>query len=281
MDPSVWGPKMWSLMYDICYRASLMSLENETNKTHYQRIESFLLHIKNILPCIYCRLSYAKHAKHVEDFKTMDANPSRSFSNSLKKIKKDKLVPKKGDLNRQEDVAVCHPYYDPDNPPRDLVHWVHSIKEKVNDHLERDSRCHLSECLFRKKLKVYTSCCSADDVWDLLCILACNFENHSDVNQRHVFYHLFFSELGIVLQHGPHLHFLGIVLQAQPIQPFYEMNEWIEYVLKARNEYTNAFSCQYRGKMFDIPDDYPKTIKDIKKQYGCCQVFPNEIKETI
>ena len=56
MDPNIWGPKLWNIVFDICWglRSSKQSLE------HSQSIKLFFTSLKYLLPCKYCRESYVR-----------------------------------------------------------------------------------------------------------------------------------------------------------------------------------------------------------------------------
>lgn len=68
----IWGPPMWILLHSICYAYPI----SVTEKKKQQTLEFFELFGK-ILPCIYCRESYAKFIKEGISQLTMQSVESR------------------------------------------------------------------------------------------------------------------------------------------------------------------------------------------------------------
>lgn len=78
MNPKIWGPKLWLIIYDLSYICETFPIDLKPSKTlqrHYQNIfESFQF----LLPCIYCRESY----RHI--YQTfMDGSPPPFHAGAL------------------------------------------------------------------------------------------------------------------------------------------------------------------------------------------------------
>ena len=71
MDTQFWGPPGHKLLHSIAYCYTFVEKCEEVNKNI---VKSFFSSIKHVLPCIYCRRSYAKYIKDIplKDFLDCD-----------------------------------------------------------------------------------------------------------------------------------------------------------------------------------------------------------------
>lgn len=53
MDPSIWGPKLWNVIFDLCH-----GLDGEHSETQKQAVMLVFGALRDLLPCRYCRDSY-------------------------------------------------------------------------------------------------------------------------------------------------------------------------------------------------------------------------------
>ena len=58
MLTSVWGPSLWHTLHTISFNYPIKPTQQD--KTNYKR---FILDLKNILPCKYCRMNFKKNLK--------------------------------------------------------------------------------------------------------------------------------------------------------------------------------------------------------------------------
>lgn len=74
MDPNIWGPKLWNIIFDICW-----NLDNsKLNSTQKQSVQLFFASLKYLLPCKYCRSSY------VQFYGELDGSPPFNSEQALK-----------------------------------------------------------------------------------------------------------------------------------------------------------------------------------------------------
>lgn len=59
MDPNVWGPPLWDLMFSLCFKCA----QNPQTTSDLQHL--FLL-LEKVMPCSHCRRSYALYRKQVK-----------------------------------------------------------------------------------------------------------------------------------------------------------------------------------------------------------------------
>ena len=61
MDPSTWGPKLWSFIFDVCWNIDKVEL----NKQDKFAVNVFFNSLKYVMPCKHCRDSYCKYLKEL------------------------------------------------------------------------------------------------------------------------------------------------------------------------------------------------------------------------
>ena len=70
MDPNVWGPPLWDMLFTICFKVP------KTSETIADLQQLFVL-LEKVIPCSNCRRSYAMYRKEVKptsSIRTSDAN---------------------------------------------------------------------------------------------------------------------------------------------------------------------------------------------------------------
>lgn len=93
MDTNVWGPKLWNIIYDVCYRLDITPASPEVRRA----TALFLKSLKYLLPCKYCRESYTSYvAPDMLDidryvFDTKNRHACCAWAHSLKNLVNDKL----------------------------------------------------------------------------------------------------------------------------------------------------------------------------------------------
>ena len=60
MLTSVWGPSFWHVLHTISFNYPM-----EPTKEQKQQYKSFVLSLKNVLPCKYCRINLKNNFKHL------------------------------------------------------------------------------------------------------------------------------------------------------------------------------------------------------------------------
>lgn len=65
MDPQVWGPKLWRIMFDVAYRTEVKKRQDAqwclSENAHH--VETFFHSLEDFLPCKNCRDSYTTYLK--------------------------------------------------------------------------------------------------------------------------------------------------------------------------------------------------------------------------
>ena len=74
MDTTRWGPDGWRLLHSIAYCASFPDPNESTHSISPRFYKRFFRSIQHILPCVYCRRSYAEYMKElpIDDYLTHD-----------------------------------------------------------------------------------------------------------------------------------------------------------------------------------------------------------------
>ncbi len=62
MDPTIWGPKLWNIIFDICWAID----RNNTSKIQQQSVTIFFESLQYLLPCKYCRMSYVQYLRDLK-----------------------------------------------------------------------------------------------------------------------------------------------------------------------------------------------------------------------
>jgi hypothetical protein len=94
MLTSVWGPSLWHTLHTISFNYPIKPTQQD--KTNYKR---FIMDLKNILPCKYCRMNFKKNLKSLP--LTVKALKNRSnFSRWMYKMHEliNKMLGKKSNL---------------------------------------------------------------------------------------------------------------------------------------------------------------------------------------
>lgn len=58
MDPNIWGPKLWNIIYDVGYMCEHYSKGRPVPRVLETAIGNLFESFQYLLPCIYCRQSY-------------------------------------------------------------------------------------------------------------------------------------------------------------------------------------------------------------------------------
>ena len=182
------------------------------------------------------------------------------------KSQKDKIITFFHSLVYVLPCALCRNSYrgfirnDPIEPHIDngqLVEWIYFLKEKVNNKLHRSSVITYQK--FQKRLNAWTSLASNEDVWDVLFMVAFNHPQAQtgevkEVEQKLIYYCLFYSCIPDILIAIPHLKKTGQAIKDDPVK-FHEHIQSFEslwtHLTKLRN---TACGTNY-------------TAEDMKKQY--------------
>ena len=102
-----------------------------------------------------------------------------------------------------------------------LVDWIYFLKEKVNNKLHRNGAITYQK--FQKRLNAWTALASNEDIWDVLFMVALNHPHAQtghvkEVEQKLVYYCLFYSSLPDLLIAIPHLKRTGQVIKNDPVK---------------------------------------------------------------
>lgn len=60
MDPSIWGPPLWTMIFDVCWNLEVKTVNGKCTSKQRRDVEIFFYSLKHVLPCRYCRDSYKK-----------------------------------------------------------------------------------------------------------------------------------------------------------------------------------------------------------------------------
>jgi hypothetical protein len=220
MDPVVWGPKLWNVFFDVCYRFSVYHKAHGTfTKPQMSTLTEFFELFQFILPCSNCRESYQSHLEALPIREALESMQHHRKESEMQLCNHDLLCYPKtktaktgvwtpgkghvGDLSRFDAAEKEHAY--------DLITWVHALKCRVNQKLKREPRVCLSLGLFRKRLNTWSSCASLQDLWDVLFIFTMNHPAHvrtgteEEIEAKIDAYIRFFQLLPLVLEAVPHL----------------------------------------------------------------------------
>ena len=184
MDPSTWGPKLWNVIFDICW-----SLDNvQLNKDQKFAVKAFFSSLQYLLPCRYCRESYCTYLKE------MVGAPVELGS-------------------RRTPVEV--------NNDKSALRWAFDLKNKVNDKLKKRDRIKYEKVV--QRMKTYQSCASVADVIDFLFIVGVNYMSDKDDCDAHTrkkaWFWVMIRTLPIVLNLLPQQHQLAKTLIEKPATP--------------------------------------------------------------
>ena len=74
MLTSVWGPSLWHYLHTMSFNYPVKPTKKE--KKHYRQ---FIMNLRNVLPCKYCRMNLRKNLKNLP-LRTKDLNNRHTFS---------------------------------------------------------------------------------------------------------------------------------------------------------------------------------------------------------
>jgi hypothetical protein len=103
MDTKAWGPPLWKSMFIIA--ANYPVEIDHTNNQHLAKrryYKSFFVGMKNILPCKYCRRSYAKFLKELPIDKFLDSRNMMMYWLYLMKDKVNRKLIAQEKQNKSE-----------------------------------------------------------------------------------------------------------------------------------------------------------------------------------
>ena len=58
MNPEIWGPKFWDLLFDVAFHYDY--IERDVSKWHRNALKTFFRSVSWVLPCSHCREKYAE-----------------------------------------------------------------------------------------------------------------------------------------------------------------------------------------------------------------------------
>ena len=94
MLTSVWGPSLWHYLHTMSFNYPVKPTKKE--KKHYRQ---FIMNLRNVLPCKYCRMNLRKNLKNLP-LRTKDLNNRHTFSLWMYKLHEhiNKMLGKKSGL---------------------------------------------------------------------------------------------------------------------------------------------------------------------------------------
>ncbi len=94
MLTSVWGPSLWHYLHTMSFNYPVKPTKKE--KKHYRQ---FVMNLRNVLPCKYCRMNLRKNLKDLP-LRTKDLNNRHTFSLWMYKLHEhiNKMLGKKSGL---------------------------------------------------------------------------------------------------------------------------------------------------------------------------------------
>lgn len=151
MDPTIWGPKLWNVMLDVAHSVDMAVLDNggdwsaaQTRK-YVRAAETFYQSLGAILPCRYCRESYAAFTLHDAPIALMDGRR----------------------YNTQSHKAA---------------HWVWNVKNLVNAKLDKPQG--LGFDMLMRRLMTWKQNSQGCDLVDFVSILVLNLDNRSGADKQ-------------------------------------------------------------------------------------------------
>lgn len=235
MDPSVWGPKLWNVIYDICWMLDGLA---RPAKELTDAVDTFFVSLRFLLPCIYCRQSYQNFYhllgpvtkrvswSNIGSFSTGSSIRRQSAHAQLKtSLQRSGSSDHRGSSSSSSSGSGC-------------LRWAYDLKNKVNAKLKRPGV--LSFDCFRRRMLTWTSASSADDVVDVLSMFAANYSAVStDVTklQRRDWTARLLFALTVILQHMPGREELGMTMQTLAPSPknLRSSNSLFEYLAIVAN----------------------------------------------
>lgn len=192
MDPSIWGPLAWQLIFDINWGVCLArnssggSGSNSTPRVDMVLVDaavnSFYNSLQYLLPCKYCRESYREYLKSMGSVNTMDQNDCTA-----------------------------------------ALKWAYNLKNKVNDKLGKRDRPTFDQVM--RRMKTYQAFGSQYSVIDFLFIVVENYDGgdpEMQTQKRAWFFVMLRSLamiLSLVLQHHHPYSLLGQAMKTIQVTP--------------------------------------------------------------
>jgi hypothetical protein len=98
MLTSVWGPSLWHSIHTMSFNYPVTPCKSEKHKYY-----NFILSLKNVLPCRYCRENFTKNLKSI-NFTMKDMNCRESFSLAMYNLHEEvnRMLGKKSNLTFSE-----------------------------------------------------------------------------------------------------------------------------------------------------------------------------------
>ena len=123
----IWGPNLWQSLHSIAFGYPLTPTEEQK-----QQYKQFFMSLGNVLPCIYCRISYNEFTTG----KTKEGNPIPNPN--LKVIITDDIFENRESLTR----------------------WMYELHERVNKKLDVDYKVKYEDVVMR--FESFRAVCSPD-----------------------------------------------------------------------------------------------------------------------
>ena len=237
MDTTFWGPPAWILLHNIAFNYVPTDINREIYKIFFENLQ-------NILPCIYCRVSYIEYISYepIENY----LNSSKDLSLWLYKI--HNLVNNK--LRNQGLLKWENPTFD-------------EIYKKYSDELEN-----IDKCLIR---------CKSIMGWNFLYCVAFVFPENGRTEAQTSHYNgyfTFFNILGKVLPlKGEYSETYNIYLQEYPILKYLESREELKkWIYNLEITMSNKFKLKC--------DDFLKIEDEIENYRAGCGGSKSDLKPT-
>ncbi len=80
---------------------------------------------------------------------------------------------------------------------RNVVQWIWTLKERVNDKLGKPPQQRLDLAMFQRRINLYTHCAHAEDMLDFMSLLGLNYEPNEPLKKKHML--IFHAVLPVVL----------------------------------------------------------------------------------
>ena len=138
MLTTVWGPSVWMFLHTMSFNYPVEPTEEE--KKNYR---DFVLSLKNVLPCKYCRMNFVKNFKELP-LTLADMKNRETFSRYIYELHEliNRMLDKKSNLT-YDDVRERYEHF--------RARCTKDIKEKKNVTRKREKGC--TEPLYGKKSK--------------------------------------------------------------------------------------------------------------------------------
>jgi hypothetical protein len=140
MLTTVWGPSMWMFLHTMSFNYPVEPTEEE--KKNYR---DFVLSLKNVLPCKYCRMNLVKNFEQLP-LTMADMKNRESFSRYIYELHElvNRMLDKKSNLT-YEDVRERYEHF--------RARCTKDLKEKKKKNITRKKEKGCTEPLYGKKSK--------------------------------------------------------------------------------------------------------------------------------